>query len=116
VFRQGLAWLGLGVWVLLTGSSFRSFWRKHTSNVPIRPATALVMTGPYRITRNPMYLGLAVLTVALGLWLDTWWPIVLLIPTLIVAQLWVIMREERYLGRRFGAEYYAYLRRVRRWL
>ena len=111
-----LAALLIVVWAALTVSSFRSFWRKHTSVVPIRPATALVIAGPYRFTRNPMYVGLALLTVAVGLLLNTWWPIVLLVPTLMVVRLFVIAPEERYLHRRFGSEYDAYTRQVRRWL
>ena len=114
--RRALASLLIAVWAVLTASSFRSFWRKHTSIVPIRPATALVIAGPYRFTRNPMYVGLALLTVAIGLLLNTWWPIALLIPTLILIQFFVIAPEERYLRRRFGAEYEAYTRQVRRWL
>ena len=114
--RRALAWLLIALSVVLLTSSFRSFWRKHTSAIPIRPATALVIAGPYRFTRNPMYVGLALLTGAVGLLLNTWWPIVLLIPTLILVQVFVIAREERYLHRRFGAEYDAYTRQVRRWL
>ena len=114
--RLTLAWLLIALSVVLLTSSVRSFWRKHTSAIPIRPATALVIAGPYRFTRNPMYVGMALLTAALGLLLDTWWPIVLLIPTLILVQVFVIAREERYLRRRFGAEYDAYTRQVRRWL
>jgi protein-S-isoprenylcysteine O-methyltransferase Ste14 len=114
--RRALAWLLIAVCAVLIVSSFQSFWRKHTSAIPVRPATALVIAGPYRFTRNPMYVGMALLTVALGLLLNTWWPIVLLIPTLILVQVFVIAREERYLRRRFGAEYEAYTRQVRRWL
>jgi protein-S-isoprenylcysteine O-methyltransferase Ste14 len=114
--RRVLGWLLIVVWAVLTASSFRSFWRRHTSIVPIRPATALVIAGPYRFTRNPMYLGLALLTVGFGLLLNTWWPIVLLIPTLVAIRFSVIAPEERYLHRRFGAEYDAYTRQVRRWL
>jgi protein-S-isoprenylcysteine O-methyltransferase Ste14 len=91
------------------------FWRKRTSVIPFRPATTLVVAGPYRFTRNPMYLGLALFTVALALFLNTWWPIILLVPTLIVVQRFVIAREESYLHRRFGAEYDAHIRQVRRW-
>jgi protein-S-isoprenylcysteine O-methyltransferase Ste14 len=82
----------------------------------VRPATALVITGPYRFTRNPMYLGMAAMTVALGLFLNTWWPILLLVPVLIAVRQFVIGPEERYLQRRFGAEYAAYMKRVRRWV
>lgn len=114
--RPALAWLLIAVSAALMASSFGSFWRKHTSIIPIRPATALVITGPYRFTRNPMYLALALLTTGLGLWMNTWWPILLLVPTLAMVQRLVIAREERYLRRRFGAAYDAYARDVRRWV
>jgi protein-S-isoprenylcysteine O-methyltransferase Ste14 len=113
---QALAWLLVGVWLVLTVSSIGNFRRSRTSIVPIRPATTLVIAGPYRFTRNPMYVGLAALTVALGLFLDSWWPIVLLVPVLFVVRAFVIAPEERYLERRFGADYVAYTQRVRRWL
>jgi protein-S-isoprenylcysteine O-methyltransferase Ste14 len=113
---QALAWLLFGAWLVLTVSSIGNFRRSRTSIVPIRPATTLVIAGPYRFTRNPMYVGLAVLTVALGLFLDSWWLIVLLVPVLFVVRAFVIAPEERYLERRFGADYVAYTRRVRRWL
>jgi protein-S-isoprenylcysteine O-methyltransferase Ste14 len=63
-----------------------------------------------------MYVGLALLTIAFALFLATWWPIILLLPALAVVQQFVILPEERYLQRRFGAEYEAYSRRGRRWL
>ena len=63
-----------------------------------------------------MYLGAALLVLALGFWLNTWWPILLLIPTLVIIQRYVIGREEGYMRRRFGAEYDAYTRQVRRWI
>lgn len=109
-------WLLVAVWLYLMITSFQLFWRKHTSILPIRPATTLVVAGPYRFTRNPMYVGMALLTIAIGLFLNTWWPIILLAPTLVVVQHFVIAREESYLHRRFGAEYDAYTRQVRRWL
>jgi protein-S-isoprenylcysteine O-methyltransferase Ste14 len=84
--------------------------------ITFRPATTLVTTGPYAFIRNPMYVSLAILTVAFALFLNTWWVVLLLIPALLVVQQFVIVPEERYLRRRFGAEYEAYTRRVRRWL
>jgi protein-S-isoprenylcysteine O-methyltransferase Ste14 len=113
---QVLAWLLVGVSLVLAVSSLGNFRRSRTSIVPIRPATALVIAGPYRFTRNPMYVSLAVLTVSLGLFLDSWWPIVLMVPVLFVVRAFVIAPEERYLERRFGADYVAYTQRVRRWL
>ena len=97
-------------------SSIGNFRRARTSIVPIRPATALVISGPYRFTRNPMYVGLAVLTVALGIFMNSWWPVLLLIPMLAALRAFVIAPEEQYLGRRFGADYIGYAQRVRRWL
>jgi protein-S-isoprenylcysteine O-methyltransferase Ste14 len=103
-------------WMALAFASIGRFRRSKTTIVPIRPAEALVLSGPYRYTRNPMYVSLALLTIACGLLLETWWPIVLLVPALALVQRFVILREERYLRRRFGAEYEAYAQRVRRWL
>ena len=114
--RTAAAWLLLALSLYLMSTAFRLFWRKQTSVVPIRPATVLVIEGPYRLTRNPMYVGLALLTTALSVFLDTWWPIILLVPALVMVKWFVIAREESYLHRRFGAEYDAYARQVRRWL
>jgi len=110
------AWALTVVWAALTVSSIGNFRRSRTSIVPIRPATTLVISGPYRFTRNPMYVGLAMLTVAMGLFMGSGWPIVLLIPVLLAVRVFVIAPEERYLERRFGADYVGYTRRVRRWL
>jgi len=110
------AWLLVGAWAALAGISIGLFWRRHTSMIPVRPANTLVTTGPYRVTRNPMYVALALLTVAFALFLNTWWPVLLLVPTMLAVQRFVIVPEENYLRRRFGAEYDEYTRRVRRWL
>jgi protein-S-isoprenylcysteine O-methyltransferase Ste14 len=108
--------LCLGGWMALALASLGRFRRSKTSIVPIRPAEALVLSGPYRYTRNPMYVSLALLAIACGLFLETWWPIVLVVPALAIVQQFVILPEERYLRRRFGTEYEAYTHRVRRWL
>jgi protein-S-isoprenylcysteine O-methyltransferase Ste14 len=63
-----------------------------------------------------MYVSLALLTLAFAFFLNTWWIVVLLVPALLIVQRFVIVPEEKYLRRRFGAEYDAYTRRVRRWL
>ena len=92
------------------------FRRAGTSPVPMRPATALVRSGPYRWTRNPMYLGLLLLYAGVALLFDVFWALVLipLIPPLIG---WlVIRREERYLEERFGDDYHRYKEQVGRWI
>ena len=111
-----IAWALVAAALYLLAAPFTLFIRKHTSILPMRPSSALVIAGPYRFTRNPMYLGMALLTVALSVWLNTWWVIVLLVPALLIIQRFVIAREEAYLHRRFGSEYDNYTKRVRRWV
>lgn len=114
--RTAVAWVLVVGWALLAASSIGLFRRKQTSMITIRPASTLVTSGPYAFTRNPMYVSLALLTTAFALFLNTWWTVVLLVPTLASVQQFVIVPEERYLRRRFGAAYGEYTRRVRRWL
>jgi protein-S-isoprenylcysteine O-methyltransferase Ste14 len=102
--------------VALSVSSVRNFRRSRTSVVPRRPATALVISGPYRFTRNPMYVALAAMTIAAGLLVNSWWVMLLLGLVLPIVQVFVIGPEERYLERRFGADYVAYTHQVRRWV
>jgi protein-S-isoprenylcysteine O-methyltransferase Ste14 len=101
---------------MLIASAFKSFWSRRTSVLPIRPAATLVVAGPYRFTRNPMYVAMGMLSLGAGLWLNSWWVIVFLIPALIVIDRFVITREEAYLRRRFGAAYEQYVQQVRRWV
>ncbi|MGH7555863.1 MAG: methyltransferase family protein [Longimicrobiales bacterium] len=104
------------LWALLMLPAFALFLANRTGILPVRPATALVTSGPYRFTRNPMYLGLVFLYLAIALWFDVAWALILLPVVVIIVQLAVITREEAYLERRFGEDYRAYRRRVRRWL
>jgi protein-S-isoprenylcysteine O-methyltransferase Ste14 len=101
---------------LLAGWGLVVFFRIRTAIMPIRPASHLVASGPYRFSRNPMYVGLSVLYLGLALLFNVVWPIVLL--PLVVFALYhlVIRREERYLADAFGDAYAAYRQRVRRWL
>jgi protein-S-isoprenylcysteine O-methyltransferase Ste14 len=92
------------------------FWRARTSVIPNRPTSAFVVSGPYRFTRNPMYVGMAALYLGLSLALNSWWVVVLLPVVLWIIQRAVIAREERYLRARFPVEYPDYCQRVRRWL
>ncbi len=103
-------------WLVLTTWSFRRFWASGTSVVPIRPTTALVTEGPYRLTRNPMYLGLLLLYIGVACWFGLVWPLLLAPVVVWVMGVSVIGREERYLTRKFGDEYQRYQEHVRRWL
>jgi protein-S-isoprenylcysteine O-methyltransferase Ste14 len=91
--------------------------RRAGTNVrPDQPTLAVVTDGPFRYSRNPLYLGLTGLYVGVTLLADALWPLVLLGPLLGVVQRGVVRREERYLAAKFGAPYLAYQARVRRWL
>jgi protein-S-isoprenylcysteine O-methyltransferase Ste14 len=76
----------------------------------------IVATGPYRFSRNPMYVAMSAVYVGLSLLMGVVWPLVLLPIVLLSLSALVIRREERYLGDAFGEEYGAYRARVRRWL
>ena len=112
--RAGGALLLLGAALPASGATL--FRRRGTSVVPVRPTTALVTGGPYRLTRNPMYVGFALVHAGLALRRRSTWALLMLGPVLAVVDRIVIRREERYLERTFGEEYRSYARRVRRWL
>ncbi|QIK95572.1 isoprenylcysteine carboxylmethyltransferase family protein [Sphingomonas sp. HDW15A] len=82
---------------------------------PWKPASALVTTGVYSFTRNPMYLGMLLIYAAIALLFRSVSAGVLLIPLILALDQLVIRREEQYLGRRFGPQYEEYRRHVRRW-
>jgi len=92
------------------------FRRAGTNVEPWRPATALVLGGPYRFSRNPIYVGLTLTYAGIAVAADSLWMVTLLVPVLAVMQSGVVRREEAYLERTFGDDYRAYKARVRRWL
>jgi protein-S-isoprenylcysteine O-methyltransferase Ste14 len=108
--------VGGALWLWLDGAATLSFRRAGTSPIPFKPTTALVAVGPYRFTRNPMYLGMACLYVALAFALGIVWALAVLPAVLAVVDRVVIAREEHYLAAKFGERYLDYKRRVRRWL
>jgi protein-S-isoprenylcysteine O-methyltransferase Ste14 len=81
-----------------------------------RPTTAIVRSGPYRFSRNPIYLAFSLLHLGIAAWVDSLWLLLTLVPAAALMSLVVIPREERYLERRFPSEYPAYRAAVRRWL
>ncbi len=105
-----------GAWLALDGAAMVSFRRAHTSMVPMNPTTALVTSGPYRLTRNPMYLGMAFLYVAFAFAFGVIWALAFLPAVVVIVDRFVIAREEPYLERKFGQAYRDYQARVRRWL
>ncbi len=83
---------------------------------PYQPTTALVADGPFKYTRNPIYVSFTLLYAGITLLANSLWSALLLPVVLVVMRRGVIEREERYLERKFGAEYLRYKARVRRWL
>ena len=108
--------ISIALGVTLAASALLTFRRAHTTVRPDRPNTALVTHGPFRFTRNPMYVSLSSVHAGISLVANALWPLLLLLPALLVIRTFVISREERYLLSRFGSEYQAYLGSVRRWL
>ena len=101
------------LWLLV--SALGGFRRKGNDPRPWREDSALVVEGIYRHTRNPMYLGMALLYVAGAVAMNSVWPLLTLGPVLFVVQHHVIAREERYLADLFGEAYLDYCKAVRRW-
>ena len=101
--------LALSTWVVL------QFQRAGTPVSPHRPSRQLVVSGPYRLSRNPDYIGQALLYTGIAFVLNSIWVLLAELPTLLLIHYAIIAREERYLETRFGAEYARYCQCVRRW-
>jgi protein-S-isoprenylcysteine O-methyltransferase Ste14 len=92
------------------------FWRARINPFPHKPSSSLVIVGPYRVTRNPMYVSLALLYVSFGFLLSIVWAFVVLPAVIFIVNIYVIRREESYLESKFGEQYRAYKKQVHRWL
>jgi protein-S-isoprenylcysteine O-methyltransferase Ste14 len=114
--RIAVTVLAVGAWLALDGAATLNFRRAGTSMVPMNPTTALVTSGPYRLTRNPMYLGMAFLYVGFAFAFGVIWALAFLPGVLVIMDRFAIAREEPYLERKFGQAYREYRARGRRWL
>jgi protein-S-isoprenylcysteine O-methyltransferase Ste14 len=102
--------LALFAWAIITIS-------RAGSNVPTnRPTTTIVESGPYRFTRNPIYVAMFLALIGLAIAFDTLWLFITLVPFALVIRYGVVAREEAYLERKFGDVYRFYRSRVRRWV
>ncbi len=92
-------------------------FRTAGTNVEVyRPATSLVVTGPYQFTRNPIYVGMTMAYAGAGVLADSLWVLGLVVPVLVLMDYGVVRREEQYLAEKFGDAYRNYSRTVRRWV
>jgi protein-S-isoprenylcysteine O-methyltransferase Ste14 len=100
----------------LAGSALVAMRKAGTNVNPSKPALTIVRSGPFRFTRNPMYLALCLLQVAVGFFLNDWITLLCVVPLALIMHYGVILREERYLTDKFGEPYLELKREVRRWL
>lgn len=110
----GAVLAGLGVILMALG--IREFKRTKTEYLPYKPTARIISSGPFRFTRNPLYLSMSLIYAGLAIAFASAWALVLFIPVLATIRYGVIGREERYLERKFGAEYLGYKNSVRRWI
>jgi protein-S-isoprenylcysteine O-methyltransferase Ste14 len=97
-------------------SGLRQFIKSKNTLILIKPATSLQKTGIYKISRNPMYCGLAIAYLGITCFVGGWWNIILFPLLILICQEYIIKREEKYLELEFGQQYDEYRRKVRRWL
>jgi protein-S-isoprenylcysteine O-methyltransferase Ste14 len=97
-------------------SAFRTIKAAGTNILPSEPALTIARNGPFRFTRNPVYLSFCLLQIALGFFVNDWITLLFVIPLAVIFHYGVVLREERYLAAKFGEPYLQYKREVRRWV
>jgi protein-S-isoprenylcysteine O-methyltransferase Ste14 len=119
-FRPSVLWwlgpLFTGCAVLLFLLSYWEFRAAGTSVRGSKRTSTIVRTGPYRFSRNPIYVSFILLVLGLSVWLNNLWLLVTLVPAVGFIALVVIPREERFLEHNFHEQYASYKATVRRWL
>lgn len=120
VTRSSVLFIAGGVLVFLSGVfarwAFVALKKLNTSASPAEASNALATDGPFRISRNPIYIAMTGLYFGVAMLGNSLWPFWFLVPLLATMHWGVVLREERYLAQRFGAAYSAYKSRTRRWL
>jgi len=102
--------------LFFTVTSLTKFFKTKNTLIPFKPASSLQTNGIYHISRNPMYLGLAIVYLGITCMMGNWWNIILFPLLILVVQESIIKKEEKYLRRAFGEKYLDYKNRVRRWI
>lgn len=114
------AQLAGAAFVLLSGAfarwAFVVMKMQGTSASPRKPSDALTTDGPFKLSRNPIYVAMTGLYFGIALLGNSFWPFLFLVPLLATMHWGVVLREERYLTHRFGEAYLAYKAKTRRWL
>jgi protein-S-isoprenylcysteine O-methyltransferase Ste14 len=115
-WRAPVGWALVLAFVVWNGWSLWLFHRHETGLLPGQATHAMIQEGPYRVSRNPLYVGLLGLYLGLALLIPTFWGLVLFPAAVLLVRWGAVLPEERFLHERFGAPYDDYTRRVRRWL
>jgi protein-S-isoprenylcysteine O-methyltransferase Ste14 len=115
-FRLVIGLIAQAVALVLVGSARRLFSRTKQDPAPWTPSPELILVGPYRWTRNPMYVGITVFQIGLGVTVDNIWISLLAVPALVAVHFAAVLPEERYLAEKFGDSYRYYVARVRRYV
>jgi len=110
----GLFVLALGI--ALMAWAVRTFNESGTNVDVRRPSTTIVSSGPYRYSRNPIYLAMGLIVLGASIWLNSLWILFSLVFIIPVIETGVIRREEKYLEKKFGQRYQEYKAKVRRWV
>jgi protein-S-isoprenylcysteine O-methyltransferase Ste14 len=97
-------------------TSLAKFFKTKNTLIPFKPASSLQTKGVYSISRNPMYLGLALVYLGITCFIGNWWNIILFPFLILTVQELIIRKEEHYLERAFKDEFLEYKKRVRRWI
>ena len=111
-----LGWLLVGIGLALFVWTLWTLWRHHTTVNPYKAASSLCTSGPFRVSRNPIYVGDWFILLGASLLLGTAWPLLFSPLIWLMLRYGVIRHEEAHLEARFGEAYRDYKRRVRRWL
>lgn len=111
-----LGWLGVGIGLALFAWTLATFWRHRTTVNPYKAASTLCTEGPFRFSRNPIYVGDWFILAGVSLLMKTAWPLVFAPLIWALLRYGVIRHEEAHLEARFDDDYRAYRARVRRWL
>lgn len=114
IFIPGAVVVALAGWLALSG--IFAFRRAGTNIEPFKPSLVVVQDGPYRFTRNPMYSGMVLMMVGLGLLFSVDYALPVAILLWLILHNGVVLREESYLSRKFGESYQTYLTQTRRWI
>jgi protein-S-isoprenylcysteine O-methyltransferase Ste14 len=111
----------LGVLLATGGFSLSSwsvihFFQHRVNPDPFKPTTGIITTGPYRYSRNPIYIAFVMIQMGMGVWAQWPWMLITAVPATAIIFFGVILPEERYLEKKFGEDYMNYRSRVRRWI